>query len=216
MRAQGGEPRRGKLAAQAPLTHTWLALQVVPQPPRSGLGSPGEGHARPWQFAPAGHDWVQTPSAQAWPPVHTVLSAPQSFELLRRLAQAVVCPALLNDGAGTLPPAHWAAQAPLLQIWPAGQALPHSPQLRALVCSVVHRPPQRVCVGGQLAEHLPPTQGWPEGQVSPQAPQLSGWVSRSAHPLPQSVRPTAQVPVEGKSTYKGSPAPAELLQAAAW
>jgi|LNFM01.1.fsa_nt_gb hypothetical protein len=63
-----------------------------------------------------------------------------------------------------------AAQAGV-ELGPAGQTVPHAPQLVGLPVVSTHRPPQRVVGGRQLSEHAPIEQLCMVGHALPQVPQ---------------------------------------------
>jgi hypothetical protein len=195
------------LGAQAPLAQTWVAVQVMLQPPQ-WLASVARLTQTPPQFVPFGQPWVQVPLEQALPFWHTVPAAPQLLESPERAVHPLAWPWLEKTVTSVSPPGHVVAHAPFVQIWPLGQAVPQALQSRALFWNSRHRPWQEVRPAGQLVAHLPPTQTCPEGQALPQAPQLSGCVRRSAQVAPpvllQKVRPTAQ-PLGGKSMVLGRP-----------
>jgi hypothetical protein len=72
-----------------------------------------------------------------------------------------------------LPP-QVAAQAPLEQTCPAGQAMPQAPQFARSVWVSRQVPPQSTVPLPQFARHVPATQAKPAAQVEPHAPQLPG------------------------------------------
>jgi hypothetical protein len=84
-------------------------------------------------------------------------------------------------------------QVPARQAAPAGQTLPHAPQLALSVCSFTHALPHwvRLAPGVQNGAHAPCEQRAPPAAVAPQtfpqAPQLVGLEARSAHWPLQSV-----------------------------
>jgi hypothetical protein len=78
---------------------------------------------------------------------------------------------------------------PALHVSPAGQAIPHAPQLPGLDVVSAHIPPQFVSPGPQLAAHFPAEQTWPIAHTVPQAPQFVGSTIGSTHVPLQSWRP---------------------------
>jgi len=70
---------------------------------------------------------------------------------------------------------------PPMQVAAPTHAVPHAPQLAALVCSSTQRPSQRTPPAGHA--QLPPTQVAPPVQVTPQPPQFIGLRVTSTHPL---------------------------------
>jgi hypothetical protein len=68
-------------------------------------------------------------------------------------------------------------QTPPVQVALAGQALPHTPQLRLSVCVLVHVLPQTVL--GAAQTHVPAEHVFPFVHAFPHAPQLLESVSMS-------------------------------------
>jgi hypothetical protein len=78
------------------------------------------------------------------------------------------------------------AQLPELQVAPAGQAIPQSPQLAGSLATATQAPgevPQTLVLAGQL--HVPDAQLAPVAQTWPQAPQLAVSVAAGTHWVPQ-------------------------------
>ena len=80
-------------------------------------------------------------------------------------------------------------QAQPTQVWPAGQALPHLPQLLRSIAVLTQVPPQFVSPAWQLSTHVPFEQTWPAGHSVPHAPQLPLSVCRLTQVPPQFVSP---------------------------
>jgi hypothetical protein len=80
-------------AWHAPLTHTWLAPQAVPQAPQWLAFDVRSVHT-PSQLAAEGQVLVQAPFEQAWPPVQKVSRAPQLLESEASAEQDVTGPSL--------------------------------------------------------------------------------------------------------------------------
>jgi hypothetical protein len=85
-----------------------------------------------------------------------------------------------------------AAQLPLEQTCPAGQAFPQAPQFQPSVAVSTQTPPQYASVP-QVQAQAPFAQTWPSSQAAPQVPQFAGSFRRSAHAPSHSVRPAAQL-----------------------
>jgi hypothetical protein len=62
------------------------------------------------------------------------------------------------------------AQCDIMHAVPAGQALPHAPQLLRSLPRSTHVPPQGVVP--TLHAHIPAMQPWPTAHVCPQLPQF--------------------------------------------
>lgn len=88
-----------------------------------------------------------------------------------------------------------AVHAPMVQVCPAGHALPHVPQLLVLVEVSTHVPPQSIWPAGHITamRHAPIAHAWPIGQVVPHAPQFAGSVWVLTHVPLQLVWPDGHI-----------------------
>jgi hypothetical protein len=84
-------------------------------------------------------------------------------------------------------------QVPPTQASPAGQSLPHPPQLPSLVARSTQLPLQMLWPLGQVVPQWPAEHAWPLVQATPQPPQLAPSVLVSTQASPQRVRPVGQL-----------------------
>jgi len=91
------------------------------------------------------------------------------------------------------PPSGWPAQAPLLQVCPLTQAMPHPPQLLASVLVLTSQPSAGLPLQSlkpELQDWMPQTPCWQPAvsllvrHTLPQAPQLLGSVASFTHKVP--------------------------------
>ena len=82
--------------------------------------------------------------------------------------------------------------APLLQIVPLGQILPHEPQLLESLDKFTHDRPQRVWPGGQPPVQIPLTHFVPVGHALSHLPQFAGSAATLVHLLPVPTFPSGQ------------------------
>src|SRR5262249_10350380 len=117
---------------------------------------------------------------------HCLLHMPQLAELVLVFTQLL---------PHSISPALGQAQTPALQAWPAGQTLPHMPQLfGSLPVTEMHRPPlHSISPVLHMARHMPPLQfrGVAE-QALVQARQGLGSEMTDTPPAPQASRPGRQ------------------------
>ncbi len=147
--------------AHALFTHCSLAPHRVPQSPQLVLSFVRFTHVLLQRVSPseqaAEHAEMPFSVLQTSPPVQAFPHAPQFWALVVRFTQAVVVIPPGPPGPPPPPPvsvqsvvpvAHW--QAPAVHVAPAGQALPHEPQLAWLVFvstqAVTVMPPRPVSV----------------------------------------------------------------------
>ncbi len=90
-------------------------------------------------------------------------------------------------GQQVLPVGHAQLQAPAEHTRPAGQVVPHAPQLRGSMRRSTQVPPQRDCPVGQIARQVPAVHDCPVGHALPQRPQLRGSLRVSVQLAPQRV-----------------------------
>ena len=134
---------------------------------------------------------------------HTRTQARQATHLLLDMSQSGV------GSAHTPPQLTWPVgqrQAPVTQVAPVGQTLPHAPQLLRSVCTFVHTPPQASGVGAVQFWQTPETQAAPTRHAVVQVPQWFGSAERSTQPMPapqltrpglHTQAPASQVAVDG-------------------
>jgi hypothetical protein len=172
---------------QAPALQNSPPVHVLPQDdgstgPQLLLSVCGFTQVLPHWMSPVGHEVVQTPLTQTWPPVQTKGPPPsgeQPPQLLLSLLVLVQTP--LQNASGAAPQ----VQAPALQNSPPRQELPqeavplaNGPQLPLSVSGFTQLLPHWMSPVGQETTHLPEEQTWPLVQmlvpasVSPQPPQL--------------------------------------------
>ena len=155
-----------------------------------------------WHFSPVAQV-LQVP-----PPQSTSVSAPSCLWSVHRLLthlDVTKTQALLAQ-AGLLeqnPPIGAPTQAPLLQVCPLTQAMPHPPQLLGSVWVFVQKrdplPPHNVCPAEQTTEQVPLEQVFPAGQTMPHWPQLLGSVfvftHTPLHTVPPAQKEVTQTPL---------------------
>jgi hypothetical protein len=162
---------------QTPASHAVGAVQALPQAPQFASSELTSVHAAAHKFgADAGqaHPSPDAPDWHVWPPVQTVLQAPQ-WLAVRRLVHAP--PQHPCDAAQTTPqpPQFFVSlpslvQPPAQHDWPVAHARPHLPQLAESVCRFVQTfapqyvsidlghtqlPPMQLSTGGHAVEHEP-------------------------------------------------------------
>ena len=96
----------------------------------------------------------------------------------------------------------------------AAQALPHDPQLFALLAMLTHCPEQSTVPDGHA--HAPPAQKVPPEHARPQPPQLLLSVCRSTHELPHAVRLVAHCPWHTPALQTGVAEGQTLAQDPQW
>jgi hypothetical protein len=111
-------------------------------------------------------------------------------------------------GHVTMPVAQ--AHAEFVHTWPVPQALPHMPQLAALVARFTQLVPQAVWPLGQPQE--PPLQTVLPLQALPHMPQFCWLVLRSTQSLPHMVWPPVQLPEQWLWLQSGVAPEHELAQ----
>jgi hypothetical protein len=169
---------------------------------------------------PLEHTGLHAPATQEVVPLalaHCVLQAPQCAAFVFRLASQPFCGSPSQDAK---PVEHTGAQRPATQdVVPLAfaQALPHAPQLPALVCVLVSHPlfglpSQLANPGEQLGLQTPALQDVvPLAFVhaAPQAPQLAGvvsWVSQPLEALPSQLpNPAAHAMEQTPAVHAGVP-----------
>jgi hypothetical protein len=150
---------------QTPLLQALAPVGQALQPPQCAivLSPPVVTQAVPHIIVPDGHIPVQALLLQTCPLGQMVQLGPQWVA-----SEVTHCPPQLMR-----PAAHW--HAPLAQVRPAPQALPHEPQFWGSVATVLHWPLQSIWPAEQLAP-LPPVPGVP-GVVG-----VAQLVASSRHP----------------------------------
>lgn len=147
----GMKPGAQSVTRQAPVAQVnalplamRVALQAIPQPPQWALVLSVCSHPfmmLPSQLPrPAAQAMRQTPPTQLpVPPVllHALPHAPQCSTLV-----AVATQPAPTEVQSVVPVGHDVTQVPAEHRWPAGQTVPHVPQLALSLCRLVQVPPQ--------------------------------------------------------------------------
>jgi hypothetical protein len=83
--------------------------------------------------------------------------------------------------------------APIWQVVPPPQRMPHAPQLSESLCGSTHEAPHSIVPLGQAETHWLFAQNWPEAHEVEQLPQRSGLDVRSTHTPSHEVWPGGHV-----------------------
>ena len=123
------------------------------------------------------HELAVQPGVVVCGRVHTVPHIPQLAGSMAVFAQYdPEAPVQVARGDAQVAP-----QVPVEHTCPAGQAWPHTPQLRLSVCTFTQAPAHVVCPMAHETTHIPPEHTLPAGHALPHEPQLALSLWRLEH-----------------------------------
>jgi hypothetical protein len=156
----------GGAPTQAPATQLWPAAQARPQPPQWASLVRKSTHAPPHSICPAGQRGgasggggmssgtiIPSGSIIMLPSIGTIIPS-GSIIMLPSIGTIIPSGSIIIASGGTAPSGGGAAQAPITQACPTGQARPQPPQCAVLIDGSTHAPPHSTCPAGQAFGRL--------------------------------------------------------------